>query len=189
MKNDVLKESDYTSIYSFLGAHGIHVEADSHKKEVKISRDSIIESIKNLDEPQVYWEVIKMLNDRFSKQWGVKFIQQKMNEDYMWIEAKELKTSKLAKVIIKQADFVNNLSRVLKMELDDKFIDQGMRVKKVLDTLENQAPTILEKNQIADIKGMIDNAMKELQDAQEALFNLQQQLINEETNVSLLDKE
>jgi len=86
----------------------------------------------------------------------------------------------IVKSILKQANFIKNLERFLKLDFDDQFVSKGMKIANFLDKLESQAPSLLEKNQISDIRHKIRSAMQTIQESQEELFYIQQQLINEE---------
>ena len=108
---------------------------------------------------------------------------------YLEVANKRFKRkSNIITKVMKEAGLVEDISRILKLDIDDQYINKVTKFTGILNRLELKAKSVLHKNQINDVKNKIEKSMELLQEANEDLFNLQQQLINEE-NSNLLDKE
>jgi hypothetical protein len=82
--------------------------------------------------------------------------------------------------ILKQANTVSDLGKILKLNLDEKIVSQGMKLLKILDNIETKSKDIVTKNEIVDIKQKLKTGMQTFQEIQEELFAIQQRLINED---------
>jgi hypothetical protein len=85
----------------------------------------------------------------------------------------------LADQIIKQADLINDLQHIIKLNIDDEATDYGMRVLKILDQLAKRAESVLDKNEINDVKEDVEKIMILIQKTHEKLYVLQQRLVEE----------
>jgi len=88
--------------------------------------------------------------------------------------------------IQKQSDLINDIARVISLRLDEKIVNKGMKVLKILDKIET-SPTssMIDKHDLTQIKEKINQSMQKFQEALEDLFSLHERLVREnemETN-------
>jgi hypothetical protein len=118
-----------------------------------------------------YGDYIQRLHNDSEKQEPDCIIKDMTEED---------EVEKIASEIIKTADLLTDIERILKINVDDKLIASGMKYLRLLDRLELKSKSVIDKNQINDIKSKIKKAMELIQESNEELFNLHQQMINEQ---------
>ena len=82
--------------------------------------------------------------------------------------------------IDKTAAILNDIERLLKLNLDDFLVNKGMKILSLLDKIEiSKDSGILEKNEISDVKEKIRNSMSLFQESIHDLFSIHQRLVNE----------
>jgi hypothetical protein len=82
--------------------------------------------------------------------------------------------------IKKQAELLSNIKRIVNLNLDDLVIEKGMKIVDLLNKLElAKESTLIEKQDLSEIKQKINKSMQMFQEAMESLFTLQERLIKE----------
>ena len=85
----------------------------------------------------------------------------------------------IAEEIYKEADTVQNLGRILNLHFDNKLVEQGSKLLRILDKLDIESKDFVTKIDLENIKNKIRSSMQNVQEVWEDLFALQQRLINE----------
>ena len=90
-----------------------------------------------------------------------------------------MNTHKIADMLFK-ADLISSISRILKLNVDDKLVDRGSKLLDLLDKLEvSKESTLVEAEDLVKIKEKVKKSMEALQESMEDLFSLHERLIRE----------
>jgi hypothetical protein len=82
--------------------------------------------------------------------------------------------------MLKEADLINDIKRVLNLNLDDLVVSKGQKVLNLLDKFEtSKESTLIEKQDLVDIKEKIRKAMELFQESMESLFAMHERLVQE----------
>jgi hypothetical protein len=91
-----------------------------------------------------------------------------------------MKTTKIVDSILKEADLVNDIKRILNLNLDDQIVDKGQKLLSLLDKLEiSEESTLIEKQDFVAVKEKIRKSMQMFQESMEDLFSMHERLIRE----------
>jgi len=82
--------------------------------------------------------------------------------------------------IKKQSDMITDISRILKLNIDDVLVNKGYKVIDLLNKIEvSKDSTLIEKQDLVGIKEKIKKSMESFQEAMEDLFSLHERLVRE----------
>ena len=87
---------------------------------------------------------------------------------------------KIAEDILNSSELLDEIDKLLLLNIDDKWVGEGTDFLKSLDKLEIQTDDSTIKLDVDMIKNKVKNSMQIIQDVYENLFSLQQRIINEE---------
>lgn len=91
-----------------------------------------------------------------------------------------MKTTQIVDSILKEADLVNDIKRILNLNLDDQIVDKGQKLLSLLDKLEiSEESTLIEKQDFIAVKEKIRKSMQMFQESMEDLFSIHERLIRE----------
>jgi hypothetical protein len=80
----------------------------------------------------------------------------------------------------KQSSLIKDISRLLSINLDDVMVNKGSKVLNLLDKLEtSRESTLIEKQDLVEIKDKIRKSMQLFQESLEDLFALHERLVRE----------
>jgi hypothetical protein len=84
-------------------------------------------------------------------------------------------------IIKKEASLISDLEKLLKLQFDEKLVQQGLKFIDILEKIQSRKESdIITQNEIVEIKEKLKSIMQQVQDIWESLFSIQQRLINEQ---------
>jgi len=91
-----------------------------------------------------------------------------------------MNTTKIANIILKEADLVHGIKRILDLNLDDQIVSKGQKLLNLLDKLEiSEESTLIEKQDFVAVKEKIRKSMETFQESMEDLFSMHERLVRE----------